>query len=121
MDFQISVTDIEHVIIDSGLRDQGGNLYPELPVGATLVCTSSNPASCNPLPMPGGVSFESDSVDLGVSTITVTPGGILDPTDPRWAPRTGEVTVTASAPAGFQLSARSVAEVPPEPPAPPTP
>jgi hypothetical protein len=85
-------------------------------VGATLECVSSNPAAVNPLPMPGGVDFESDSVDLGVATITVTPGGTL--TGPNFAPRTGEITVVASAPAGFQLTLETVDEVPPPPPPP---
>jgi len=123
MDFEIQVTDVERVIIRSNVKDQGGNTIRELPPGATMVCQSSSPNVCNPLPLPGGVDFASDSVDLGDATITVTPGGTWDQSvlGAAFAPRTGHVVVVASQPVGFALSAESEDEAPPPPPATPAP
>lgn len=118
-DFEKEVTDVRHVIVRSQLTDQGGNVLTELPVGATLDCVSSNPAVWTPLPMPGGTDFEGDTGNLGETTITVTPGGTLDPATagPAFAPRDGHLVVVASEPKAFQLSADDVDELPP-PPAP---
>lgn len=118
MDFDKQVTDIRRVIVRSNLKDQGGNLLTELPPGATLDLVSSNPQVCNPLPLPGGVDFASDSGSLGETTITVTPGGTLDPATagPAFAPREGKLTVIASEPAGFGLTVDDEAEEPPPPP-----
>ena len=116
MDFDVQITDIKKRTLFSGLVDQDGQRYQALPPGATLDATSDNTAVCNPVPLPGGVSWMLGSGQVGSATITVTPGGTL--TGDAFAARDGRVTVVNSEPTAFNLT---VGEEEPEEPPPPTP
>lgn len=115
MDFDIQVDDITRVRILTHLTSKGGNEFSSVPPGGTIECVSSNPASVNPLPEPGGVNFVSDSVAVGESVITVTFGGTLS----HIAPREGRVVVVESEAAGAHLEASTSPEEPPPPTSPP--
>lgn len=105
MDFDKTITNNRKRLLSIKIPDQTGVLYTELPPGGTMDVQSDNAAVSNPLPLPGGLSFECGSGELGVAVITATPGGTLDPSTagPNFAPRTGRITVIQSQPAGFSL------------------
>jgi len=112
LDFDIQIDDITQLRILTHLTSKGGNEFTSVPPGGTIDCVSDNPGSVNPLPEPGGVSFSSQSVAVGVSNITVTFGGNLS----NIAARSGRVTVIESEPAGAHLEAITSPEEPPPPP-----
>lgn len=115
MDFETKIYTNKARTMRSGLVDQGGNLYAELPPGATIDYSSDNPAVCNPTPLPGGVSARLNSGDVGTCTVKATFGGTLQ--GPAFAERTGTVEVVHSEPAGAQLSVGDEEdETPPAPP-----
>lgn len=116
MDFETTIYTNKARNVRARVKDQGGNDFLELPPGATIDYSSSNPAVCNPSPNAGGMSARLPSGEVGEAEITVTPGGSL--TGDTFAPRVGKVTVVHSDPSSFNLEISDEEDETPPPPPP---